>query len=89
MHEINKVNSVTHFFLLSCSPIYRIAEVFMSENSPMLKEMVLKHFIEEDSVTRIVCYTEAFGMVLDCPNIKQVIHFSPSKTVEGYIQEIG
>jgi ATP-dependent DNA helicase RecQ len=61
----------------------------MAENSPPLKEMVMKHFIEDDSTTRIIFCTEAFGMGLDCPNITQVIHYSPSQTAEGYIQEIG
>lgn len=61
----------------------------MAENSPQIKEMVMKHFIEDDSTTQIIFCTEAFGMGLDCPNINQVIHFSPSQTIEGYIQEIG
>ena len=49
----------------------------------------MTHFIAADSVTRIVFCIEAFGMGLDCPNISQVLHFSPAKTVEGYVQEVG
>jgi ATP-dependent DNA helicase RecQ len=69
--------------------IHRIAEVFMSENSPSLKEDVIHHFVEKDHVTRIVFCTEAFGMGLDCPNIHQVIHFSPPKGMETYVQAVG
>jgi superfamily II DNA helicase RecQ len=57
----------------------RIADVFMSESSPELKEMVISHFVQENGIARVVFCTEAFGMGLDCPDIAQVIHFSPAK----------
>ena len=28
-------------------------------------------------------------MGLDCPNVKEIIHWGPSSTVEDYVQEIG
>ena len=33
--------------------------------------------------------TEAFALRLDCKDIRQVIHYGASKTVEGYVQETG
>ena len=69
--------------------IFRIAEVFISENSTNLKEMIIANFVEHDTVARVVFCTEAFGMGLDCPNIQQVIHFCPAKGIENYIQEVG
>ena len=33
--------------------------------------------------------TVAFGMGLDCPNVRKVIHWGPSGDIELYLQETG
>ena len=38
---------------------------------------------------RVVVAIIAFGMGLDCPNVRRVIHWDPSSDVESYIQETG
>ncbi len=38
---------------------------------------------------RIVVATKAFGMGVDIPNIRWVIHLTPSDSVEDYLQEAG
>ncbi len=38
---------------------------------------------------RVVCATVAFGMGVDCPDVRQVVHFGAAKDIETYIQETG
>ena len=33
--------------------------------------------------------TVAFGMGLDCPNVRRVIHFGPPSDIEEYLQKTG
>ena len=43
----------------------------------------------EDSVLRIVVATVAFGMGLDCPNVRHIVYWGAPCDVEQYVQETG
>src|SRR5262245_10885012 len=54
------------------------------------REQLIKRFVGESRplVDRIIC-TSAFGMGLDVPNVRLVIHWQHPSSVEDYLQEFG
>jgi ATP-dependent DNA helicase RecQ len=54
------------------------------------REQLLKRFVgdSEPAVDRIIC-TSAFGMGLDVPDVRMVVHWQHPSSVEDYLQEFG
>ena len=54
------------------------------------REQLLKRFSGESrpAIDRIIC-TSAFGMGLDIPNVRMVVHWQQPSSVEDYLQEFG
>ena len=68
---------------------YRLIDMFTACTHPSVKEGIVSAFTKTDSPLRIVIATIAFGMGLDCPNVRKVIHWGPPSDIESYLQETG
>ena len=68
---------------------FRVVDMYTSCTQETVKENIVKSFCSASSCLRIVISTIAFSMGLDVPDIRQVVHWSPSDDLESYIQETG
>ena len=67
---------------------FRLVEMFTSCTDKEVKSQIIESF-SRNLPLRIVCATVAFGMGLDCPDVRQIIHLGAPDTIESYIQETG
>lgn len=68
---------------------YRLVEMFTSCTDPEVKAQIIKSFSSVSAPLRIVCATVAFGMGVDTPDVRQVIHYGAPNDLHSYIQETG
>ena len=71
------------------TPENRLFDMFHSGTQVEVKEEIIRYFKDPTSNLRIVIATIAFGLGIDCPNVRQVIHYGPPEDVESYVQHIG
>ena len=53
---------------------FLLVDVFTSVSTPGKKEEMISSFKAEDSTLRVIIATSAFGMGVDCPNIRKICH---------------
>ena len=70
-------------------PEFRLFDYFTSATHKSVKDGVLKAFTEPVSPLHIVIATIAFGMGIDTPDIRYVVHWGPPHDVEQYVQATG
>ena len=68
---------------------FRLVDMFSACTHPSVKDPILRTLPDSNGILRVIVATIAFGMGLDCPNIRRVIHWGPSADVESYLQETG
>lgn len=68
---------------------FRLVDMFCGCTTTTVKESILQSFCTPDAVLRVVVATIAFGMGIDNPNVRTIIHWGPSENVEQYLQETG
>lgn len=70
-------------------PRKRLVEMFHSRSDELNKEEILKSMGDASGCIRFLIATIAYGMGIDCKDIKTVIHYGPSYNCETYLQESG
>ena len=69
-------------------PQFRIVDMFTGVTEPDHKSDIIASF-KADGHLRVVVATVAFGMGVDCPNIRQVVHIGMPDDISSYVQESG
>ena len=69
-------------------PQFRLVEMFTSVTDAAQKDYIIKAFTGESHL-RIVIATIAFGMGIDCPDVRQVVCIGLPDDTESYMQETG
>ena len=67
----------------------RLVDMFHSCTEPTIKNKIIDAFTTPSSPLRVVIATVAFGMGIDVPNIRTIIHFGSCEDIETYVQAIG
>jgi len=69
-------------------PQFRMVDMYTSSTDGEVKEIILKRFPKQET-PRVLIATVAFGMGVDCPDVRQIIHFGAPADIESYVQETG
>ena len=67
---------------------FRLVDVFTSVTDQHQKDGIIDAFTRSSQL-RIVIATVAFGMGIDCPDVRQIVHVGLPDDSESYIQETG
>lgn len=68
---------------------FRIVDMFTAVLTTEKKEEVLESFAKNGGKLRLVIATTAFGMGIDCSDIRRIVHWGMPSTLEEYVQETG
>uniref|UniRef100_A0A1X7TE05 DNA 3'-5' helicase n=1 Tax=Amphimedon queenslandica TaxID=400682 RepID=A0A1X7TE05_AMPQE len=70
------------------NPELRLVDYFTGCTEEAVRNTIPKQFSRE-SCLRIVIATVAFGLGIDCPDVRKVLHFGVPEDVETYVQQVG
>ena len=65
-----------------------MVDMYMSCTEEFIKDKIERLFVME-SPLRVVVAMIAFGLGIDCPDVRHVINFGLLSDIESYVQEIG
>ena len=73
----------------SLIPSNCLIAMYHSESATSVKNTVSGSLLDHNGVIRRVFATQSLGMGVDCPNIREVIHWGVPRSLEDYYQECG
>lgn len=68
---------------------FRLINLFTAASTAEMKAKVLVEFCKSDNNLRLVIATSAFGLGVDCSDIRRVINFGAPNTTEELVQQSG
>lgn len=68
---------------------FRLVDMYTRVLTVEKKTEVLDIFSKVNGKIRLVIATTAYGMGVDCPDIRRIIHWGSPSTIEEYVQETG
>ena len=68
---------------------FRLVDMFTSCTEKDVKNQIITAFTQQNGNLRIVFATIAYGMGVDCADVRVVIHLGAPDDLESYIQETG
>ena len=69
--------------------IFRLVDMYTGVTRKPIRDSIITSFGKSNAPLRVVICTIAFGMGIDCADVRQVIHWGPSSDIESYVQECG
>lgn len=63
-------------------------DMFTSVTDKSIKDEIIERFTKQSQL-RIVVATVAFGLGINCPDVRQIVHVGAPDDTESYIQETG
>ena len=68
---------------------FHLIDMFTACTRREVKDEILRGFSDPHGTLHVVVATVAFGMGLECPNARQIIHWGPPNDMEAYFRETG
>ena len=67
----------------------RLVAKFVGQTAAKEKDIIISSYSRPDSTIRVLISTVAFGMGMDVPDIRRIVHWQPAEDIETYVQECG
>lgn len=68
---------------------FRLVDMYTNPTHSTVKDTIVSYFCKAHSNLRIVICTVAFGLGVNSPDVRQVIHWGPPADIEEYMQQTG